>query len=363
MCRASIFPTLSLSLLLAASMTVLGCDKSDPFDDLKGDETDTKKDGSKGKDDKKGGGDGDDTTKGSDKKTGEGGDKGKDDKKSGGGGDNTGGGDMGTGTGDKGGGSGKKKCAPKPARYIVLGDETALGRTPGLDGPEDDRGGFRMMYNHLVKEYGFSGLEYENYAKAATKTEDVPKKQTDGVVPTGKSGHVLVNINVGGKDLVDFAAKSDDVAKQAFVDKEPLVEGAWKDIFKFFNDKDKFPDGATIIVNNVFNPMDDCVNTHSPHFVLLLIHMGLSDVKTKLLGKFNQKLKDMADMEDNRFLANHHVAFRGHAHLYDNKECPHYMPDAEYWLVEQKTDINIEGQAAFGKTLKDLAKKMYKDCE
>lgn len=286
---------------------------------------------------------------------------GKGSDSAGGGGGGTKGGEPGTtgggdGSGDGGSGGGKKDCATLPVRYVVMGDAVPSGKV-GVDGPDDEANGFKMLHTYIKETFPVKELSYENFAKGGAVTKTVPEEQLDKV-PTDKAGHVLVNIHVGGNDLAEFIFKSDAAAEDAFGDKINEVDTNWNAVFDHFNDKSKFPDGATIIVNTQYNPFDDCTETHNL--------VTLTDKKIELMGKFNDRLRKVATDQPNGIYADQHKKFLGHGHHHDKSSCPHYSAGSEYWMIgglADMTNINKKGHAGMAEVFKEVADKLYKGCE
>lgn len=260
--------------------------------------------------------------------------------------------DSGTGTGPEQG-DGDKECV-LPARYIVLGDAIPEALT-GLDGPDDPDNGFLMMREYIKSKYKAADLTYENLAKAGSATKDVPGEQLDRV-DTSKSGHVLVNVHVGGNDLAAFILKSDQAAQDAFDQTMAQAEADWISVFEFFEDKSKFPDGATFIVNTQYNPFDDCTELHNLFRV--------SEIKIGLMKQFNERLANLAKDRDNAVVADQYSVFLGHGHHHDNDKCPHYTAGSDYWLVggTDLTHINKQGYAAMAKVFEGVADTLYAGC-
>lgn len=263
--------------------------------------------------------------------------------------------DSGTGGSTSGEEPGEeKKDCTLPARYIVLGDAIPEALT-GLDGPDDPANSFLLMRDYIKSKYKAADLSYENIAKAGTSTKDVPGEQLDRV-DTSKPGHVLVNIHVGGNDLAAFILKSDKAAQDAFDQTMSQAEADWNTVFEFFEDKSKFPDGVTFIVNTQFNPFDDCTEMHNLFRV--------SEVKIGLMKKFNARLAALANARKNAVVADHYQVFLGHGHHHDNDKCPHYESGSEYWMVggTDLTHINEKGYAGMTKVFEGVADTLYAGC-
>lgn len=260
----------------------------------------------------------------------------------------------GSGGGDNTGDGGGKKDCVLPARYVVLGDAVPAG-AEGIDGPDDPVNGFKTLHTYIKEKYKVADLSYENLSKAGAVTADIPGKQI-GTVDTGKPGHVLVNIHVGGNDLAKFILKSDKAAQDAFDGTMSQAVDDWNTVFEFFEDKSKFPDGATFIVNTQYNPFDDCTEFHTVFQV--------SQTKIDLMKRFNQKLRDLVNARSRGIVAEQYEKFLGHGHHHAKSQCPHYKDGADYWLIggSDLTNINEKGYAAMGEEFQRVADQLYAGC-
>jgi lysophospholipase L1-like esterase len=202
---------------------------------------------------------------------------------------------------------------PLPARLVVLGDSIAA--CTNIMGQDDGPGcGLRKLYDHVKASYA-PALVYDNQAIGGAVTGDVPTRQLPRV-KTGP-GHVLVVIYVGGNDLSKYMFAFDAAAERGFAADLPAVKAAWERIFEFFDDRARFPDGATVVMNNQYNPFDDC--SAAPYFI--------SAKKHELLGQFNQELAAIAAAHGAR-LTDQYTPYRGHGHHYNVARCPHYAAGA-----------------------------------
>jgi hypothetical protein len=190
-----------------------------------------------------------------------------------------------------------------------------------VGGKDSDDCAAKLFHTHVEENY-FPGIEYDNRAVNGAQTADVPADQLP-LVPTGMSGHVLVLIYIGGNDLTPYIFSSDEDAVNGYNADKPAIDAAWEEIFAFFADEGKFPDGATILMNTQYNPFDDC--DAAPY--------NVSEVKTGLLHMYNDSLTEKANAASNRAIADVHPTFLGHGHHYEVEACPHYIPDAEYFMV------------------------------
>jgi lysophospholipase L1-like esterase len=203
--------------------------------------------------------------------------------------------------------------AIRPKRYIVLGDSiAACSNVGGKDGADCS---LKKLHDYLAEKYA-PDLSYENQAVAAAIATDVPAKQL-ATVKTGAPGHALVVIYVGGNDLAKYMFVLDAAAEQGLKADMPKVLGAWEQIFAFFADPAKFPDGATVLVSNQYNPFDNCMA--APYF--------LTPKKNELLAAFNDAVKTLATQKKALF-TDQFTPFLGHGHHYQVSRCPFYMANA-----------------------------------
>jgi lysophospholipase L1-like esterase len=206
----------------------------------------------------------------------------------------------------------------RPARLVVLGDSIAACFNVG--GPTGAACSPRMLADYLQTRYA-PALKYENRAVNGAITTDVPSSQL-ATVASGP-GHVLVLVYVGGNDLSRQLLATDDMATAGLTIALPTINDAWDQIAAYFGDRTRFPDGYTLIMNNQYDPFDDC--TAAPFF--------LSAKKIELLHTFNQTLQDVAT-RTRATLTDQFTPFLGHGHHYMVSSCPHYQPGAAPWMSD-----------------------------
>jgi hypothetical protein len=125
-------------------------------------------------------------------------------------------------------------CAPVPERLIALGnsvarcDETKAGCAP------------LALANYLRETYSPS-LSYENHAENDSDLVDLLQ---EAKLVKGGNGHLAVWI---------FAFPSDPTSLQVDLWKKQLG-----DVFDYFTDTSRFPDGATFLLNTQYSPSDRC---------------------------------------------------------------------------------------------------------
>jgi lysophospholipase L1-like esterase len=214
-----------------------------------------------------------------------------------------------------GGGTG---TSTRPARLVVLGDSIAACFNVG--GPTGAACSPRMLGDYLQATYA-PGLKVENLAMGGAITTDVPARQLPLVA--GGPGHVLVLVYVGGNDLSRQLVATDEAAIAGLTGGLPAINDSWDQIAAYFGDRGRFPDGYTLLMNNQYDPFDDC--TAAPFF--------LSPKKIELLHTFNQTLQDIAGRTGAE-LTDQFTPFLGHGHHYLVSSCPHYQAGAAPWMSD-----------------------------
>jgi lysophospholipase L1-like esterase len=226
------------------------------------------------------------------------------------------GGTPGADAGSSGGSTGAG--APRPARMVVLGDSIAACANVG--GKMSADCSLKKLFDYLKATYA-PALTYDNQAVGGAVTADVPARQLDAVQPG--PGPVLVVVFVGGNDLSKYIFASDAAAMKGLETDLPGVLAAWDKVFAFFDDRSKFPDGYRLILNNQYNPFDDC--TALPY--------NVSAQKFELLHQFNGELAKVAQAKG-ATITDQYTPFLGHGHHYNVVKCPHYMVGAVGWMSD-----------------------------
>lgn len=238
-------------------------------------------------------------------------------------------------------------CAPTPTRMVVLGDSIAA--CAGVGGKDGATCGPKLFHSQLAAGYA-PGLLYQNRSVSGAVTTNVPDSQLGSVA--GGEGHVLALVYVGGNDMQKYLTRTDSAAEAGLRGDLPGLIEDWRSVFAYFNDSANFPDGATIIMNNQYNPFDDC--TAPPY--------NLSGAKSALLGEYNAELATLADEFDNVALTDQHTPYLGHGHHYNAAACPHYQAGLEPFM----NDL-IHPNAAGHQNLADqwglVADQLYGSCE
>jgi len=203
-----------------------------------------------------------------------------------------------------------------PTRFIVLGDSIAACSNVGNENGANCSA--KKLFDYVKASYA-PALVYQNGAVGGAVTADVSDRQLQSVTPG--PGHALVLIYIGGNNLAKYLFAGDAVAERGYMTDLPGIKANWEAIFGFFQDKTKFPDGSTVLMNNQYNPFDDC--TAAPYF--------LSAKKNMLLDAFNKELATIASAKG-AVLTDQHTPFLGHGHHYSVRTCPHYKDNQTPWM-------------------------------
>ena len=231
---------------------------------------------------------------------------------------------------------------PRPGRFIVLGDSIAACSNIGNeDGPECS---LKKLHDYLKSRHAPS-VVYENEAVGAAVTGDVPAQQLGEI--EDRPGHALVLVYVGGNDLAKYMFSLDAIAEQGLATDLPRVLAAWKEIFAHFEDRTRYPDGFTMIMNNQYNPFDDC--TAPPYF--------LTAKKSQLLAMFNAALTRLAQ-EKGAQITDQYTPFLGHGHHYQVRTCPHFKADATPFM-DDLIHPNAAGHENLFQQWKALVDRLY----
>lgn len=247
------------------------------------------------------------------------------------------------------GDTGTLACAPPPERMLVLGDSilACAGQPGGRNGAGCSA---RMVWSWLEAEVA-PGIQYENLAVGGAVTADITSEQLANVT-AGRPGHTLVLIGVGGNDMQRLLGGSDSAAEASFDALLPTLDEQWTNILAFFDDPANFPDGVTLVVNNQYNPFDDCTATP---------YLFMSPVKTQLLHQFNEHLSARLGQRDNVRVVDLHGAFLGHGQHYRTQSCPYYDAGADYWMIGG-TDLihpGTAGHAGIAASVRSVLEELY----
>lgn len=237
----------------------------------------------------------------------------------------------------------------KTTRLVVLGDSIVACAGRGNGGIDSPTCSPKMLHAYMDTTYT-KGVTYENISDPGAVTEDVPDTQIPML--EGGAGHLLVVVYVGGNDLSPYIYQSDKAAEEGFEREKPKMLAAWARAYAALNDKSKFPDGVTIIINNQYNLFDDCsMGTYA-----------LSPTKIGLFHKYNEEVAMRAEGKSNVFLADQFTPFLGHGLNYNTQGCPYYKQGNENWMADF-LHPNVRGHAQLLSVWQGLVDSLYKSCK
>jgi lysophospholipase L1-like esterase len=234
-------------------------------------------------------------------------------------------------------------CGHTPARYVVLGHSVAHCFAVG--GVDSETCSIKNTHTFMATK--FPGIKYENYAVDGAVIADVLKSQLPKV--PGGSGHVFVNLFIGGNDLAAHLYESDAQAKKSWDAIKPKATADLEAILAAFDDATRFPDKATILINSQYNPFDECTaGTYS--FV--------TTVKQTYILEYNKVLASLLTTHKNAVLVDQYTTFLGHGHNYNQSKCPKYVAGYDYWMADM-IHPNEKGHVNLSKEMQATVTDMY----
>ena len=200
------------------------------------------------------------------------------------------------------------ECRPIPQRFVVLGDSiAACAVVEGADCVT------RLVANHLRDNYSPS-LTYDSFARGGAKINDLTVQMTS---VEGGPGHVAVWIFAIGNDII-----------QGSRDVDGWLE-SFSEVFAYFSDATRFPDGATFMLNGQYSPYDECAagyDTCGPR--------GSPSIEA-FLREVNPRLfLDPAVARPDTVAIDHYRDFPGHGVNADVFGCPHCSVDNTSWVPD-----------------------------
>jgi lysophospholipase L1-like esterase len=261
-------------------------------------------------------------------------------------------GDGGGTTDGSAGTGGGIACGTTPTRYIVLGHSVAACYAVG--GSTSETCSLKSTETYLAGK--FPGVTYENYAVNGALIADVVNTQLPKVA--GSAGNVFVNLFIGGNDLAAHLYEPDATATQSWKNLQPAATQNMNAILSYFEDKSKFPGGATILVNSQYNPFDECV-TFTNSFA--------TSVKQDILKQFNALLVTIVAGHKSALVVDQYGAVLGHGDNYNQATsnasppaaCPHYASGSASWMADL-IHPNALGHVPLGKQMTAAVDAVFK---
>jgi lysophospholipase L1-like esterase len=237
-------------------------------------------------------------------------------------------------------------CAPTPARLVVLGDSITACSVIG--GPNAADCVSKQFFDELKTRH--PDLTYENRAVGGAVLSNLAGQLAG--VPV-KPGHVLLMVYIGGNDLSPYIFVSDAQAQASYEAVKGRLDAAWANVFAAIADPSKFPDGATVVINNQYNPFDDC--DADPYF--------LSELKSGLLHDFNARVAEIAAGHGDRaVVVDQYTPYLGHGHHYKVATCPYYDASATGFMKDL-IHPNVAGNKQLAGELSGAIERLYGACE
>lgn len=211
-------------------------------------------------------------------------------------------------------------CArPLPTRMVTLGDSIA-----SCFFPSEYSDCAPTLVSDYIREHYAPGLQYQSLAVPGIETPAV-LNQAMGVAPG--PGHLLVWVYVGGNELAR-CRRPTLPDTQACVDALlAALPATWNQIFAYFDDAKRFPDGVTFMLNTQYSLYDQCVHPLGPERLVF---------SEAAIQRFNRDVIMRAALDrDNVVAIDQYPDFQGHANNADRQGCPHcYRDDNALWLLD-----------------------------
>lgn len=190
-------------------------------------------------------------------------------------------------------------CRPVPSRFVVLGDSIAQCFAESSDVCAS------YLIPNFIRTIYAPDLIFETHAAVGARTADLPAQAQ---MVQGGSGHVVVYLWAIGNDLLagtlDF----------------PGWEAAWSEVFAYFTDTTRFPDGVTFLLNGQYSIYDECGTAQETG-----LEGTLRDVNKRLF-------LDVAEARPDTVAIDHYPDWLGHTGHANERGCPHCGSDNSSWL-------------------------------
>ena len=227
-----------------------------------------------------------------------------------------------------------------PDTVIFLGDSI----TAGAGSPGDDEDYVRLLVNNTStwpdwdgKDLTtlYPGIDVVDVSKSGSWTGTVLNDQIERLeeqVAYPFEGEILVVITVGGNDLQSVLLNPSTVEDRL----EKTVDN-WRKIAEYFLDEQRFPDGTTVLMANVYEPTD-AVGQAGDCFYGLNISSLLPS-----LHEANDQFRGLAE-ELGFSVLDMRGTFLGHGFNYNDPNTPHYVEDdPSLWLANDCIHPNPRG--------------------
>lgn len=235
-------------------------------------------------------------------------------------------------------------CRPVPARMVALGDSIAACLLSLACAPD-------LIADYLREHYA-PDLQYERYAVSGSHTRDW-MKQAENIPPA--PGHLLVWVYLGGNDLIACANGPLTQLIECIDDALAAASGEWQKLFTYFNDRERFPDGVTFLLNTQYTPDDECRMPSSGP--------GGAAFDAKLAQWNDALFIQPALTRPDTITVDQYPDWLGHGRNANKRGCPYCDRDNnERWLEFDGIHPNAVGQTHIADKWKVALDAMYGAC-
>ena len=227
-----------------------------------------------------------------------------------------------------------------PKRVIFLGDSITAGA--GASNDDEDYASLLVNNTNAWPEWNgidlstrFPEIEVVDVSEGGAWTGTLLNRQLEYLeerLELPIEGETLVVITVGGNDLQSVLLDPSGVDERL----EKTVDN-WRQIAEYFLDEQRFPDGSTLLMANVYEPtdavgqVDDCFYGLNISILLPSLHSA------------NTQLRELAESLGFSAL-DMRGTFLGHGFNHSDPSSPHYYEeDPTLWLANGCTHPNPRG--------------------
>ena len=227
-----------------------------------------------------------------------------------------------------------------PEAVIFLGDSITAGAGAGND--EEDYVSLLVNNTSTWPDWDgidlatrYPGIDVVDVSKSGAWTGTVLNHQfgrLEEQITLPFEGEVLVVMTVGGNDLQSVLMNPSGVEERL----ESTIDN-WRKIAEYFLDEQRFPDGSTVLMANVYEPTDAVGQVDGCFYGLDISFLlpSLLDANTQLRGLAEEMGFSVLDMRG---------TFLGHGFHYSDSTTPHYNEDdPSLWLANSCIHPNLRG--------------------
>lgn len=227
-----------------------------------------------------------------------------------------------------------------PKTVIFLGDSITAGA--GSQNDDEDYTSLLVNNTNAWPEWDgidlatrYPGIEVVDVSKSGAWTGTVLNDQMERLedqIMLPFEGEALVVMTVGGNDLQSVLRNPSGVEERL----EKTVDN-WRKIAEYFLDEQRFPDGVTLLMANVYEPTDAVGQVGNCFYGLNISSLlpSLHDANTQLRGLAEEAGFSVLDMRG---------TFLGHGFNYSDPTTPYYNEDdPSLWLANGCTHPNPRG--------------------